>query len=97
MQLMAHMLPGGKVIAADNTAEYGETTIKVTDPETLLFADTPEEQTVLMSHGDKIEAIPDGFKVAATSEQTPFAAMEDREHNFYGVQFHPEVRQTETV
>lgn len=95
MQLMAHMLPGGKVIAADNTAEYGETTIKVTDPETLLFADTPEEQTVLMSHGDKIEAIPDGFKVAATSEQTPFAAMEDREHNFYGVQFHPEVRQTE--
>lgn len=95
MQLMAHMLPGGKVIAADNTAEYGETTIKVTDSETLLFADTPEEQTVLMSHGDKIEAIPDGFKVAATSEQTPFAAMEDREHNFYGVQFHPEVRQTE--
>lgn len=95
MQLMAHMLPGGKVIAADNTAEYGETTIKVTDPETLLFADTPEKQTVLMSHGDKIEAIPDGFKVAATSEQTPFAAMEDREHNFYGVQFHPEVRQTE--
>ncbi|RRG18444.1 glutamine-hydrolyzing GMP synthase [Weissella viridescens] len=95
MQLMAHMLPGGKVIAADNTAEYGETTIKVTDPETLLFANTPEEQTVLMSHGDKIEAIPDGFTVAATSEQTPFAAMEDREHNFYGVQFHPEVRQTE--
>ncbi|MBM7616929.1 GMP synthase (glutamine-hydrolyzing) [Weissella uvarum] len=95
MQLMAHMLPGGKVVAADNTAEYGETTIKITDPDTLLFADTPAEQTVLMSHGDKIEAIPDGFEVVATSDQTPFAAMEDREHNFFGVQFHPEVRQTQ--
>lgn len=95
MQLMAHMLPGGKVIAADNTAEYGETTVSITDPETVLFADTPAEQTVLMSHGDKIEAIPDGFDVVATSEQTPFAAMENRERNFYGVQFHPEVRQTE--
>lgn len=95
MQLMAHMLPGGKVIAADNTAEYGETTVSITDPETVLFADTPAEQTVLMSHGDKIEAIPDGFEVVATSEQTPFAAMENRERNFYGVQFHPEVRQTE--
>lgn len=95
MQLMAHILPGGKVIAADNTAEYGETTVSITDPETVLFADTPAEQTVLMSHGDKIEAIPDGFEVVATSEQTPFAAMENRERNFYGVQFHPEVRQTE--
>lgn len=95
MQLMAHMLPGGNVIAAENAAEYGETEITIQDPDTLLFADTPKQQIVLMSHGDSIESIPDGFTVSATSDQTPFAAMEDRERNFYGVQFHPEVQHSE--
>ncbi|WP_022791673.1 glutamine-hydrolyzing GMP synthase [Weissella halotolerans] len=95
MQLMAHMLPGGKVVAAEHAAEYGETEITIEDPNTLLFADTPKQQVVLMSHGDSIESIPDGFTVSATSAHTPFAAMEDRQRNFYGVQFHPEVQHSE--
>lgn len=90
MQLMAHMLPGGEVVPADSSSEYGETEVDIIDPETLLFAGTPERQTVLMSHGDVIKSIPDGFKAVATSENTPFAAMENRERNLYGVQFHPE-------
>src|SRR6185437_7406725 len=46
-------------------------------------------EPVWMSHGDKIVAIPEGFKVVATSESSPFAAIADETRRFYGVQFHP--------
>ena len=47
-----------------------------------------------MSHGDKITAIPPGFDVVATSENSPYAAIADETRRFYGVQFHPEVVHT---
>ena len=47
-----------------------------------------------MSHGDKITAIPPGFDVIATSQNSPFAAIADETRHFYGVQFHPEVVHT---
>ena len=94
MQLMAHMLPGGKVQPASGTSEYGETVLKVTDEHSTLFAETPAEQTVLMSHGDSVSAVPDGFTAVATSDSTPIAAMENPERQLYGVQFHAEVRHT---
>ena len=75
MQLMAHVLPGGKVAPANDSAEYGETEMDVTDDSALLFGNTPEKQTVLMSHGDYVEQVPDGFKAVATSDSTPIAAM----------------------
>jgi len=46
------------------------------------------------SHGDKLVAPPDGFKAAATSDNTEFAAIEDRDRKFFGLQFHPEVVHT---
>ncbi len=46
---------------------------------------------VWMSHGDKVEAIPAGFEVIATSGNAPFAAIADEARKIYGVQFHPEV------
>ena len=95
MQLMAHVLPGGKVAPANDSSEYGETEMDVTADNTVLFGGTPETQTVLMSHGDYVEQVPDGFKAVATSDNTPIAAMEDTYHNFYGVQFHAEVQHTE--
>ncbi|MBU5894979.1 gamma-glutamyl-gamma-aminobutyrate hydrolase family protein, partial [Vibrio cholerae O1] len=52
----------------------------------------PETQDVLMSHGDRVVEIPEGFHVVATSPNSPFAAVENTERNIYGIQFHPEVR-----
>ena len=49
---------------------------------------------VWMSHGDKVTALPSGFKVIASNESTPIAAMADESRRFYGVQFHPEVTHT---
>ena len=47
-----------------------------------------------MSHGDKVTELPSGFKVIASNETTPIAAMADEARKFYGVQFHPEVTHT---
>jgi GMP synthase (glutamine-hydrolysing) len=49
---------------------------------------------VWMSHGDKVTSLPSGFKVIASNESTPIAAMADESRGFYGVQFHPEVTHT---
>jgi len=53
------------------------------------------QSQVWMSHGDKVEAIPQNkdynFKVIATSQNAPFAAIADEKRKIYGVQFHPEV------
>jgi len=49
---------------------------------------------VWMSHGDKVTALPPGFKVIGSNVATPIAAMADEERRFYGVQFHPEVTHT---
>jgi len=49
---------------------------------------------VWMSHGDKVTGLPPGFKVIASNEATPIAAMADESRKFYGVQFHPEVTHT---
>ena len=47
-----------------------------------------------MSHGDRITALPPGFKVKGTSENAPFALIEDEKRHFYGLMFHPEVVHT---
>jgi GMP synthase (glutamine-hydrolysing) len=92
VQLMAHLL-GGKV-ARGTKREYGKGTLLVTDPFSALFANLPDSLQVWNSHGDKLVAPPDGFKAAATSDNTEFAAIEDRDRKFFGLQFHPEVVHT---
>ena len=47
-----------------------------------------------MSHGDRITALPPGFAVKGTSENAPFALIEDEKRRFYGLMFHPEVVHT---
>ena len=49
---------------------------------------------VWMSHGDKVTALPPGFKVIASNETTPIAGMADESRRFYALQFHPEVTHT---
>ena len=94
MQLMAHILPGGKVEPADNK-EYGKAVITVQDKDAVLFKGLPTEQTVWMSHGDLVTQAPDGFKTVATSANCPISSIANDEKKFYGIQFHAEVRNTE--
>jgi len=56
--------------------------------------DVGNKEQVWMSHGDRVEALPDGFRIVGTSENAPYAAIANDEKRFYAVQFHPEVVHT---
>ena len=90
-QLMAYMA-GGKVSSADNSSEYGKTTVFCDD--SILFKNVPAESVCFMSHTDYVELPPEGFKIIAHTENCPCAGMCDEERKLYGVQFHPEVTHT---
>lgn len=94
-QLLAHHL-GGCVVAArdDNAREYGKTLTNY-DNSCLLFEGLPEKGISWMSHGDYMEQVPDGFRLAAHSEKCPNVAIYSEVKKMYGVQFHPEVNHTE--
>jgi GMP synthase (glutamine-hydrolysing) len=91
MQLQSYALGGRVTPAAER--EYGPATIEIVDADAL-FAGTPSEQPVWMSHGDRIEALPPGFHPLARSANAPFAAMGNPVRGWYGIQFHPEVVHT---
>jgi len=91
MQVTAQ-LNGGKVEAAPER-EFGRTVLRCVEREPL-FRGLPAEQTVWMSHGDRIFDIP-GARVLAESDNCPLAAVHVPELDFYGLQFHPEVHHTE--
>ena len=96
MQTMAAEL-GGKVEASEHR-EFGYA--EITPGDSALFggfSDSDSEKPMLkvwMSHGDRVEGVPPGFTISANSSNSPIAAMEDADRNFYGVQFHPEVTHT---
>lgn len=92
MQLMSQTLGGRVEPGAER--EYGKTEME-TVPDNDLFAGLPERFTVWMSHGDRVSAIPAGFRVSAKSANCPYAAMRDEARRFYAFQFHPEVVHTE--
>jgi GMP synthase (glutamine-hydrolysing) len=96
MQLIADLL-GGEVGRSEDR-EYGIARIRGQwgSP---LFLGIEEfrrdmEIPVWMSHGDRIDRLPDGFSSIASSNSTPVAAMANREGTIFGVQFHPEVAHT---
>ena len=90
MQLMAYSLEGGDV-SSDN-GQYGRAEISITSDDAKLFKGTPKTQNVWMSHGDLVTKVPEGFERVATSDDCPISAMQDTARNFYGIQFHAEVR-----
>ncbi|RQW82707.1 MAG: glutamine-hydrolyzing GMP synthase [Geobacter sp.] len=91
MQLMTNQL-GGKVERSDKR-EYGRAMLELDDVEDF-FSGFDGRTEVWMSHGDRIDAMPDGFIRIAHTEHCPVAAMKDSDRRFYGVQFHPEVVHT---
>ncbi len=94
MQLMAHLL-GGKVIKS-HRREYGKAQIIIDDTSDIFegFGKKGTSHHVWMSHGDRIDAVPDGFKRIAHSKNSPIAAMKGKGGMLFGLQFHPEVVHT---
>lgn len=86
---------GGRVSTSDER-EFGRAFIDIQKDSPLFegFWTKGGNHQVWMSHGDKIEAIPEGFEVIATSGNAPYAAIANESKKFYGVQFHPEVVHT---
>jgi GMP synthase (glutamine-hydrolysing) len=93
-QLMAEQL-GGKVVTGDHS-EFGRAFIEIKDDCALFDGlwQAGETHQVWMSHGDKVDALPPGFRIVAQSDGAPFAASADDARRMYGVQFHPEVIHT---
>jgi GMP synthase (glutamine-hydrolysing) len=99
MQAMAQRL-GGQVEGASHR-EFGAAQIRPSADSRLFdgLEDNRDAQgarllDVWMSHGDRVNKLPPGFKVIAASDNAPLAAMADESRRFYGVQFHPEVTHT---
>jgi GMP synthase (glutamine-hydrolysing) len=96
LQLLTHSL-GGQV-APSQEREYGPATLEVTGQRAVddnpLFVGLPAAMQVWMSHGDRVEKLPDGFLSIAHSANSPLAAIADESRRLYGLQFHPEVVHT---
>jgi len=100
MQLLTHVL-GGQV-AKSQKREFGRAELVIDNAAGLFNGIGSKLETrndklgtvVWMSHGDRIEKMPDGFSAIAHTDNSPTAAMADEKKKFYGVQFHPEVVHT---
>jgi GMP synthase (glutamine-hydrolysing) len=93
-QAMVEQL-GGRVETSEQR-EFGRAMVDIAD-DCALFDGVWEvgaRKQVWMSHGDRVDALPDGFHAVGVSEGAPFAAIADDKRRFYGVQFHPEVVHT---
>ena len=92
MQLLTQHF-GGSVIPATHQ-EYGKAELQF-ESDHKIFKDTKCGQIVWMSHGDRVEALPQGFEKIGFSENSPYAAIADEKRNMYAFQFHPEVYHSE--
>jgi len=80
---------GGKV-SSSSQKEYGRSVIRI-QKDSPLFKGLGPEETVWMSHGDKVVELPQGFELVASSDNSELCAIQNPERNVFGIQFHPEV------
>ncbi|KAB7627466.1 glutamine-hydrolyzing GMP synthase [Alkalilimnicola sp. S0819] len=99
MQALASQLGGA--VEPSSHKEFGYARVRAHGHSRLLrdIEDHTSEEgygllDVWMSHGDRVSALPQGFKVIASTEAAPIAGIGDDERRYYGVQFHPEVTHT---
>lgn len=85
---------GGRVEPA-GTREYGRAHLSSFEADNLLFRGIRPNSQVWMSHGDTITAIPEGFRVIASTDKVKIAAYQAENEPMWGVQFHPEVFHSE--
>jgi GMP synthase (glutamine-hydrolysing) len=93
-QLMAHQLGG--TVAPSESREFGRAFIDIIGESALFDGlwSPGETHQVWMSHGDRVERLPEGFRVVASSEGAPYAVAVDEARRFYSLMFHPEVVHT---
>ena len=89
VQVLAQFLCGK--VERGQKREYGKGTLTVGDSRCALFEGLPTSLQVWNSHGDKLTRLPKDFVVVGTTENSDYAAIEDRARRFFGIQFHPEV------
>mgnify|MGYP001450584200 FL=1 len=92
MQVLAFQ-EGGE-IQNEGKKEFGYAKISLNN-QTSLFTDTSDSIDVWMSHGDKVISLPEGYEALASSDNSPIAAYQNLEKNYFGLQFHPEVTHTD--
>ena len=93
MQLIAEQLGGRVARAAER--EFGRAVLQVKEEAGLLDGLGGRDTTVWMSHGDRIDELPAGWRTIARSANSPHAAIADEAGRRFGIQFHPEVVHTE--
>jgi len=91
LQLMTKTLGGS--LKSGVIREYGKA--ELSHKGGALFNNVPEKSQCWMSHTDTLSSLAPGFSVTATTENCDFAAIQNEEKRFFGVQFHPEVMHTE--
>ncbi len=86
----------GGAVAPAKEREFGRADIEIVAGSPLFegFGPAGAQERVWMSHGDRVDSLPEGFAVIARTPSAPFAAIADEARRFYGVQFHPEVAHT---
>ncbi len=88
---------GGRVVRSDHH-EYGKAELHFYEEDghrSALFEDCHDGTVVWMSHSDRVEELPQGFKPIAYSDNSPYAAIADEERKIYALQFHPEVHHSQ--
>ena len=109
MQLLAQGLGG--IVAPATHREYGQADVELDDCALLPLTDDGRPTTddgqqpssvvrrpslsVWMSHGDRVDSVPPGFRVIARSANSPIAGMADEARRLFAIQFHPEVNHTQ--
>ena len=93
MQLLAKL--SGGTIDSGSSSEYGVTLLKKTDANSELIAAIPDEINALMSHGDHVAVLPEGFVATSKTQAGVISSIENADKKFFGLQFHPEVNNTE--
>lgn len=84
----------GSALGPADVPEFGEVRLSVSDHSDL-FASLPDQFTVWGSHNDEVKTVPEGFRLTAFSPSCRVEGVANDARRFYGVQFHPEVENTE--
>lgn len=92
LQLMFFHLGGS--VEKSPKREYGAGSLHIEAADCSLFHGLPERLDVWNSHGDKVTALPPGFRTVAQTENSPYAAVDHPQKRLFGLQFHPEVAHT---